>query len=234
MKVLGLLGGMTFESTALYYDIINRHVRKEMGPRCSAPLFMYSANQEQMLQYAVDGDWDAFADVYIKAAKALIAGGAEGIVICASLAHRAAETIEKSISVPLLHIADFVGLALKEKGIKKVALIGTKVVMDGNFVKGRIEKNHGVAVLVPGSVEERDEVNRGIVEELTTGSVSEKTKTMFLQAAQNLVQQGAAGLILGSTDLGFVIKEEDIGVPVFDIAKIHALGSARWVLDDAD
>ena len=233
MKVLGLLGGMTFESTALYYDIINRHAREELGPRSSAPLFLYSADQQQMLQFAMAGDWNAFADIYIEAAKTMISGGAEGIVICASLAHKAAEAITKGISVPLLHIADFVALELNDKGISKVALLGTKVVMEGNFVKGRIGKSHGVEVLVPNSPRAREQVNTGIVEELTTGQVSDSTKMMFLQAATKLVQQGAQGLILGSTDLGFVIRQEDVGVPIFDTAKIHALGVARWALDEA-
>ncbi len=233
MKVLGLLGGMTFESTALYYDIINRHVRKELGPRCSAPLFLYSADQEQMLQYAMAGHWDTFADVYIRAANALIDGGADGILICASLAHKAAEAIENNISVPLLHIADFVAIELKANGIGKVGLLGTRVVMEGDFVRGRIERNHGVDVLVPNSVEEREAVNRGIIDELTTGTVSDDTKTIFQQAAKTLIQQGAAGLILGSTDLGFVIREQDVGVPIFDTAKIYALGAARWAMVDA-
>lgn len=114
MKTLALLGGMTFESTALYYSLINKHVRSRLGPRSSAPLFIYSANQEEMLQYAVAGNWDAFTEVYVNAAKALIGGGAEGVVICASLAHRAAEGIQAGIGdVPVLHVADFVAEELK-------------------------------------------------------------------------------------------------------------------------
>ena len=231
MKVLALLGGMTFESTSLYYNLINQTVRAKLGPRSSAPLFIYSANQEQMLGHALAGNWDAFAQVYIKAAQTLIKGGAEGVVICASLAHKVADVIEKSIDVPLLHIADFVGEELKGKGIRRVALLGTKVVMEGEFVRKRIERGYGIEVLVPESEVEREEVNSGIVNELTTGTVSEQTKAMFVKAANGLVKQGAQGLILGSTDLGFVVKEDDVGVPIFDTAKIHALGVARWALE---
>ena len=231
MKVLALLGGMTFESTSLYYNLINQTVRAKLGPRSSAPLFIYSANQEQMLGQALAGNWDAFAQVYIKAAQTLIKGGAEGVVICASLAHEVADVIEQSIDVPLLHIADFVGEELKGKGIRRVALLGTKVVMEGEFVRKRIERGYRIEVLVPESEVERDEVNSGIVNELTTGTVSEQTKAMFVKAANGLVKQGAQGLILGSTDLGFVVGEDDVGVPIFDTAKIHALGVARWALE---
>lgn len=115
-----------------------------------------------------------------------------------------------------------------------MGLLGTKVVMEGDFVKGRIEKKHGIEVFVPEEAQERAEVNRGIVEELTTGTVREETKRMFLRAARELVRQGAEGLILGSTDLGFVIGEEDVSVPVFDTAKLHALGVARWALEEED
>jgi aspartate racemase len=230
MKVLGLLGGMTFESTALYYDIINRHVRQKVGPRSSAPLFMYSADQEKMLQYAMAESWDAFAEVYVKAANALIEGGAEGIVICAMLAHKAAEQIEQQITVPLLHLSDFVGAEVKSRGFDKVALLGTKVAMEGDFVKDRIRSKSAIEVLVPGP-DDREKVNRGIVNELTTGKVSQETKAMFLNVARKLIEQGAQGLVLGSTDLGFVIKEEDVGVPIFDTAKVHALGAAEWALN---
>lgn len=227
MKVLGLLGGMTFEATAKYYDLINRHAKETYGGRASAPLFMYSANQEEMVQMAMAGHWEAFAAVYVKAANALIDGGAEAMVICAALAHTAAADIERQISVPVLHIADFVGQAVKDKGIHRVALLGTKPVMEGKFIKDRIEEKFEVQVMVP-SAEDRVRVSAGIVNELTTGVVSSDTKSMFLRVASDLVKQGAQGLILGSTDLAFVIKELDMEVPLFDSGTIHALGVAKW------
>ena len=227
MKVLGLLGGMTFEATAKYYDLINRHAKETYGGRASAPLFMYSANQEDMVQMAMAGQWKEFAAVYVKAANALIEGGAEAIVICAALAHTVAADIERQISVPVLHIADYVGQAVKGKGIDRVALLGTKPVMEGNFIKNRIEQKFGVQVLVP-SAEDRDKANAGIVNELTTGVVSSETKRLFLTVANDLVKQGAQGLILASTDLAFVIKDQDMDVPLFDTATIHASGVAKW------
>lgn len=229
MKTLGLLGGLTYESTSLYYNLINQHVRAVVSPRSSAVLFMYSANQEQMLQLAAAGDWDGFANIYVDAANALIAGGAQAIVICALLAHKAADRIEARITVPLLHLSDFVGDEIKSQGFAKVAILGTKVAMEGEFVKDRILQNYGVEVLVPDA-EDRERVNAGIFNELTTGKVRPETKEMFLRVARKLLDQGAQGLILGSTDLGFVIREEDVGVPLFDTAKIHALGVANWAL----
>lgn len=231
MKTLGLLGGLTFESTSLYYNLINQHVRAVVSPRSSAVLFMYSANQERMLQLASAGDWDGFGEIYVQAANALISGGAQAIVLCALLAHQAADRIEARINVPLLHLSDFVGGEVKSRGFKRVAILGTKVAMEGDFVKDRIQTKFGVEVLIPNA-DDRERVNVGIFNELTTGSVRPETKEMFLTVTRSLLKQGAQGLILGSTDLGFVIREEDIGVPIFDTAKIHALGVAKWALDE--
>lgn len=233
MKTLGLLGGMTYESTSLYYNLINQHVRAAVGPRSSAVLFLYSANQEEMLQLATAGDWDGFADIYVQAANALISGGAQAIVLCALLAHKAADRIEARIKVPLLHLSDFVGREVRARGMAKVALLGTKVAMEGGFVTDRIRERFGVDVLVPDAAD-RERVNQGIFNELTTGSVRPETKDMFLSVTRALLDRGAQGLILGSTDLGFVIREEDIGVPIFDTAKIHALGVAKWALQEGN
>lgn len=230
MKTLGLLGGMTFDATAKYYDIINKYAKQVYGPRSSAPMFLYSADQEAMVTMAVAGRWEEFAKVYISAAKALIEGGAEAIVICAALAHGAADIIAASIDVPLLHIADAVGEAIAEKNIKCVALIATQAVMAGAFFKDRIQEQHGIQVLVPSEIDQQ-RVNTGIVTELTTGKVSSETKRMFLEVAEGLFAQGAEGLILGSTDLAFVIKPEDVKVPTFDTATIHALTVAKWATE---
>ena len=233
MRTIGLLGGMTFESTAIYYNIINRHVRKTLGGRRSAPLFMYSADQEVMIQHAISGDWTSFANVYIEAGKTLKSGGAEALAICASLAHKVADEVESQVGLPVLHVADYTARDIKSRGLKKVALLGTAAVMEGAFMKGRIEERFGIEVLVPGP-KERVKVNTGIVNELTTGSVSEETKGFFVHIVQQLCDQGALGLILGSTDLGFLIKQEDVDVPLFDTALLHAQGVAEWVVEAED
>jgi len=177
MKVLGLLGGMTFEATTVYHGVINRHVRNQLGPRRSALLFLYSADLETMLELAAAGRSDAFADVYVRAAHAMVQGGAQTMVLTAIIAHGAAEHIERQIApVPLLHIADFVGAEIKTRGFQRVALLGMKVAMEGAFFKGRIEaKFSGTQVLIPRP-EEREEVHERIVTEVTTGKVSAETK----------------------------------------------------------
>ncbi len=230
MRTIGLLGGMTFESTAIYYNIINRHVRKTLGGRRSAPLFLYSADQEVMIQHAINGEWAAFANVYIEAGKTLKSGGAEALAICASLAHKVADEVESQVGLPVLHVADFTAKGILAHGVSKVALLGTAAVMEGAFMKGRIEERFGIEVLVPGP-EERMKVNKGIVNELTTGSVSEETKSFFVNVIKQLCDRGAQGLILGSTDLGFLIKQEDVEVPLFDTALLHAQGVAEWVVE---
>ncbi|KAJ9602495.1 hypothetical protein H2200_013038 [Cladophialophora chaetospira] len=229
MRTVGLLGGMTFEATAIYYNVINRHVRSKLGGRRSAPLFLYSADQEVMLQHATKGDWTAFAKVFISAGNALKGGGAEGLAICASLAHKVADEVESQVGLPVLHVADFTAKGILAKGLKRVALLGTAVVMEGEFMKGRIEQKFGIDVLVPGS-EERARINQGIVSELTTGKVSPETKAFFIQTIKDLCDRGAQGLILGSTDLGFLIKQEDVDIPLFDTALLHAQGVAEWVV----
>ena len=230
MRTLGLLGGMTFESTGLYYDLINKHIRSELGGRRSARLFLFSVDQEPMLQFATAGQWDQFAGVLSDAAKTLKMGGADALVICASLAHKVTDAVETEVGLPLLHVADFTANAIIASRMERVGLLGTKAVMEDGFVKGRLEKKFGLEVLVPG-LDDRQRVNKSIIEELTTGVVRE-TKAFFLSTVADLVDQGAEGLILGSTDLGFVLKKEDISVPLFDTAKLHARGVAEWAIEE--
>ena len=221
---------MTFESTAVYYNLINRHVRSKSGGRHSAPLLLFSVDQEEMIQHAIAGRWEVFSDVFVKAAKHQEAGGAQGIAMCMALAHKVAADLEREIGLPFLHLADYTGQAIAARGLKTVGLLATAAVMEGDFVKKRIEDKFGVKVLVPGP-DARKQVNRGIFEELTTGKVSEETKSFFIETAKTLLDQGGEGLILGSTDLAFVIKEDDLNVPLFDTATLHATGIADWVLE---
>lgn len=230
MKTLALLGGMTYSSTSLYYNAINRHVQARLGSRRSAPLFLYSVDQEVQLNHAMAGEWDDFAKPFCKAAQTFKDGGADAIVICASLAHKAADAVEK-IGLPVLHIADFVARAVKEQGFKKVGIFGTQIVMEDECVKGRLELKHGLEVLVP-SAEERPIINDLVVKELTTGKVSEKTKQYFIRTANTLIERGAEAIILGSTDLGFAVTAKDVSVPLFETAAIHSKGVAEWAMQD--
>lgn len=230
MKTLALLGGMTYSATSLYYNAINQHVQSRRGNRRSAPLFLYSVDLEPQLDHAMAGEWDEFAKPFCKAAQTFKDGGADAIVICASIAHKAADAIEK-VGLPVLHIADFVAEAVKQRGFKRVGIFGSMVVMEDECIKGRLKSKHGLEVLVP-SAEERPIVNELVIKELTTGQVSEKTRMFFIKTANDLVNLGAEAIILGSTDLGFVVTEKDVSVPLFETAAIHSKGVAEWAMQD--
>lgn len=230
MKTLALLGGMTYSSTSLYYNAINKHVQARLGSRRSAPLFLYSVDMEAQLDHAMAGEWDDFANPFCKAAQTFKDGGADAIVICASLTHKVADAVEK-VGLPVLHIADFVAKAVKERGFKTVGIFGTSIVMEDECVKGRLEKKHGLEVLVPNATE-RPIINELIIKELTTGKVSKETKLYFIKTANDLIERGAEAIILGSTDLGFALTEEDVSVPLFETAAIHSRGVAEWAMQD--
>lgn len=221
---------MTYSSTSLYYNAINKHVQSRLGSKRSAPLFLYSVDQEAQLNHAMAGEWDDFAKPFCNAAQTFKNGGADAIVICASLAHKAADAVKK-VGLPVLHIADFVAQAVKKRGFNKVGIFGTRIVMEDACVKGRLEEKHGIEVLVPDA-RERPMINELVIKELTTGRVSKETKEYFIKTANDLVERGAEAIILGSTDLGFAVTEEDVSVPLFETAAIHSKGVAEWAMED--
>ncbi|KAI0523921.1 Asp/Glu/hydantoin racemase [Xylaria bambusicola] len=243
MKTLLLLGGMTPDVTKLYYDLINRTARAALGGRHNAPLYMYSADLETMVQHAGAGEWDAFAKVYTDAIDAL-ADKVDAVVVSAILAHKVAARLTRSLSptgVPLLHIADCVAAHLKARfpHVRTVGLLGPKITMldrdDPDFFVGRLETpGNGFKVLVPETQSDLEEVNRGMMEEVAKGAaaVTPNTKDMFVRQANRLIERGAQGIILGSTDLGFVVRQEDLphGVIVIEPGAIHAEEAAKWAL----
>jgi aspartate racemase len=229
VKTLGLLGGLIYQATAVYYDLINNHIRTALGKRHSAPLLLHSFDAEVMLSYAQSGDWPSFSSSFCSAAKNLENSGADAIVITAVLAHKVYADVAKSVSVPVLHIADIVAADIKAAGKSKAALLGAKDVMEADFMKGRLSEKHALQVLVPDQAG-RNEVGRLIYEELAAGIVKPETKAFFKKTAEGLVRDGADCLILGSTDLGFVLQEGDVDVPMFTTAVSHAKGVAEWAL----
>ena len=247
MKRLLLLGGMTPDVTVLYYNTINRVVRSALGGRNNAPLYLCSANLEDMIGHAGKGDWDGFASVYTEAITSL-RGKIDGVVVGAILAHKVTRQLEQSLSgsgVPLLHVADYVAAHVRTEhpDIKTLGLLGPKITMtdtgDPDFFVGRLSspENGHLEVLVPDTAESLEEVNRGMLEEVAKGAaaVTEGTRAMFVREAKRLVERGARGIILGSTDLGFVVKQEDLGdegVVVIEPAAVHAEGVARWALGE--
>ncbi|KAH8175253.1 asp/Glu/Hydantoin racemase domain-containing protein [Sarocladium implicatum] len=250
MKTLLLLGGMTPDVTSLYYKTINTVARARLGARHSAPLYLFSAEFESMVQSASRGDWTTFAQAYLDPVDALVISPpkpkVQGVVVGAILAHKVAKTLEdalKPTGVPFLHVADFLARHVKRElpHVKTLGLVGPKITMlgaeDPDFFIGRLQgSENGLRILVPDSEASLDEVNRGMMEEVAKGaaSVTQKTKEMFVREARALVERGAQAIILGSTDLGFVVSQEDVGgeVPLLDAATIHAEGVANWAIDE--
>jgi aspartate racemase len=246
MRTLALLGGMTPDVTVVYYNIINNHIRQKLGHRHSAKLHIFSVDLEEQLSRAAAGNWKAFADEFRNAIGPLVKPTTaspdfkpkvDGVLFSAILAHKVAPQIEAELpsTVPFLHVADFVAAAIKEKEISTVGLIGPGITMttnDPHFFIGKLQLDHSIKVLVPDTEAELDEINRGMFEEVAKGKdvTTPKTRQMFKDAANKLIERGAKGIILGSTDLGFVLEQKDFDVPVFDAAKVHALGAAEWAL----
>lgn len=243
MRTLLLLGGMTPDVTELYYTTINSIVRSHLGGRASAPLYIYSANLEAMLQYASTSDWTSFASVYKDAIEALSAGAQriDGIVVCAILAHKVTSQLAAASKVPLLHIADCLATHIKSNHpqVKRLGLLGPKFTMldseDPDFFVGRLQNSeHGFEIIIPDTDDQIQEVHRGMIEEVAKGRtcVTESTKAMFVSEARLLIERGAQAIILGSTDLGFVFQKDSLPseIPIIDPAEVHAKEAAEWVL----
>lgn len=245
MKTLALLGGMTPDVTALYYNIINTQVRRKLGARHSARMYIYSVDLEVQLQRIEAGDLEAFGDEFVDAITPLIganpntskASCVDGVLLGAILAHKVAPRLRSVLPpyVRFLDVADVVADSLKAQSISVVGLVGPKLTMTDrspDFFVGKLTADHGIEVLVPESEQEVGAVHRGMMEEVVKGrdAVTAETRQMFKSAAEQLIRRGAQGIILGSTDLGFVLDQDDFDVPVIDAAKIHATGAADWAL----
>lgn len=249
MRTLALLAGMTPDVTTLYYTLINTHIRTVLGAAHSARLYIYSVDLEEQLTRAKSHDWSGFAAEYIDAVSPLVHTKphprVQGVALGAILAHKIAPQLSASLppDVPLLDVTRFLAKELKGRGVRRVGLIGPLITMtdvDPEFFIGKLKHKHEIEVLVPETEKELQEVNRGMMEEVVRGpaAVSEATRGMFRRAAEGLIKRGAEALVLGSTDLGFVLREEDFakngekGVVVLDVAKVHARGLAEWMLEE--
>jgi aspartate racemase len=226
MKTMGLIGGMSWESTVSYYQIVNQVIKKELGGLHSAKLLLYSVDFQEIADYQEKGEWEKSGDVLAKAALNLENAGADFIVICTNTMHKVAPEIVARINIPLIHIAEATAETLIETGIHKVALLGTKYTMKEDFYKNKIE-DAGIKVLIPEE-EDINIINATIYEELCLGIISEKSKSEFLRIIAGLKKQGAEGVILGCTEIGLLIKSEDTDLPVFDTTYIHALKAALY------
>ena len=226
MKTMGLIGGMSWESTVSYYQIVNQVIKKELGGLHSAKLLLYSVDFQEIADFQEKGEWEKSGDLLAKAALKLENAGADFIVICTNTMHKVAPEIVARINIPLIHIAEATAETLIETGIHKVALLGTKYTMKEDFYKNKIE-DAGIKVLIPEE-EDINIVNTTIYEELCLGIISEKSKREFLRIIAKLKEDGAQGVILGCTEIGLLIKAEDTDLPVFDTTYIHALKAALY------
>lgn len=231
MKVIGLLGGMSWESTLEYYRIINETVKKRLGGLHSAKCIIYSFDFAEIERLQREGEWDKLAEMLIDAARKLEACGAGLIVICTNTMHKLADKVEAKISIPLIHIVDATAEKILEKNIKQVGLLGTRFTMEEPFYKRRLEEKYDIKIIVP-NFKEGEIVDRVIFEELVLGIIRQSSKEKFKQIIYSLVDRGAEGIILGCTEIPLLIKQEDVSVPVFDTTTIHARAAVEFALRD--
>lgn len=230
MRTIGLIGGMSWESSAEYYRLINQQVRDRLGPLRSAQLLMYSVDFGPVEQAQHAGRWDDTALILEDAARRLHAGGADCIVLCTNTMHRVAARIEAAVPVPFLHIADAAGEAAVEAGTLTVGLLGTAFTMEQDFLKDRL-KARGLDVLVPDA-DERQAVHRIIYDELCVGVISEASRKVYLQVIESLAARGAQAIILGCTEIGLLIKPEHTHLPLLDTTELHARAAVAFALQD--
>ena len=229
MKTLGLIGGMSWESTVPYYRLINQTVKEQLGGLHSARLLLYSVDFAQIEKLQHAGDWDAAGAVLADAARSLKAGGAQLLVICTNTMHKVADAIEAASGLPLLHIADPTGEAIRARGITRIGLLGTRFTMEQAFYRQRLIERHGLDVLVPPP-DERELVHRVIYEELCLGVIREESLAAYRSVMVSLVARGAQGIILGCTEIGLLVGEGDASVPLFDTTALHARAAALAAL----
>lgn len=229
MKTLGLIGGMSWESSAHYYRLINQGVRDARGPTASAKCLLWSFDFSEIeaLQHA--GDWARLEALMCDAGRRLAGAGAEALVICTNTMHLMADAVEAAAGVPLLHIADPTGAAVKAAGIERIALLGTAFTMEQGFYKDRLVRHHALEVLMP-EADDREAVHRVIYDELVAGVVREESRETYKQVIERLVARGAQGVILGCTEIMLLIGQVDSPVPVFDTTTLHAAASVELAL----
>lgn len=229
MKTIGLLGGMSWESTATYYQLINQGIKQALGGSHSAKIAMYSVDFQEIETLQHRGDWDATAEILIDGAKRLEAAGAECLVICTNTMHKVAHAIQDAISIPILHIADATGIKLVDDSVTTVGLLGTSFTMEQAFYKDHIAKNFGLNVTVPEE-DDRAIVHRVIYEELCNGKIQPESKAEYLRIINALAKQGAEAVILGCTEIGLLVNQKDTSVTLIDTVSVHAQRAVDFAL----
>ncbi|MDM5308355.1 aspartate/glutamate racemase family protein [Peribacillus frigoritolerans] len=229
MKTIGLIGGMSWESSLEYYRIINEEVKAKLGGLHSAKCILYSVDFEEIERCQAEGDWESSGKLLGDAALSLEKAGAEMILICTNTMHKVIGYIEEKVSLPILHIADSTAKQIQKSKISTVGLLGTKYTMEQDFYKTRIESN-GIKVLIPNEAD-RKVINKVIYEELCLGEIQQSSREYYKKVIKGLVDDGAEGIILGCTEIGLLVKPEDSEVPLFDTAVIHAIESVNMAVE---
>lgn len=228
MKTIGLIGGMSWESSLDYYRIINEEVKNRLGGLHSAKCILHSVDFHEIELYQRRGQWEKAAQIMIDAGRGLEITGADFIIICTNTMHKVADEVQKGINIPLLHIADLTANKILSDGIKTVGLLGTKYTMEQDFYKSRLE-DKGIEVLIPNDLD-RITVNTVIFEELCLGAIVNESREKYKKIIEELIERGAEGIILGCTEVGMLIKQEDSTVPLYDTTILHAVGAVDFAL----
>lgn len=229
MKTIGMLGGMSWESTTSYYQAINHGVKDALGGLNSAKICLYSVNFSEIEQLQHQGLWQETADILANAAQSIEAGGADFLLICTNTMHKVAPQIEAAISIPLLHIADATAEKLQLNNVKRVGLLGTRFTMEQDFYKGRITDNFGIEVIVP-KAEQQTLVHDVIYQELCHGEIKAESRVDYLKVIDDLYQQGAEAVILGCTEIALLVQQKHTQVPLYDTTEIHAEQAVKLAL----
>ena len=231
MKTIGLIGGISWQSSVTYYQVINRKVNGLLGGSHSAKVLMYSVDFDEVARMQHEGRWDDFQNLLIDAAKRLERGGADFFLICANTPHILADAVGTAVGIPLVHIGDVVGAAIREAGFKKVGLLGTRFTMEKDFLKDRLREKFGIESIVPEE-EDRDIVHSVIYNELVNGDIRDESRNEYLRIIDKLTADGAEAIILGCTEIPLLVKPTDTSTTLFDTARIHAEAAVRISLGE--
>ena len=231
MKTIGLLGGMSWESSTTYYQIINEEIREKLGGLHSAKCIMASVDFAEIEAYQSEGKWKEASLILSQSAKDVENGGADFLILCTNTMHKIAADMQQAINIPLLHIADATAQRIKSYGIKRIGLLGTRFTMEEDFYKGRLIQKYGLDVITP-EAQDRKIVDDIIYKELCLGKINDASRHAYQDIIQGLITSGAEGIILGCTEIGLLVKQEDSSVPLFDTARIHAEAAVAFALEE--
>jgi aspartate racemase len=229
MKTIGMIGGMSWESSLEYYRIINEDVHARLGGVHSAKCLMLSVDFAEIEEQQRLGQWAEAAQAMVEAAQALERGGADFVVICTNTMHKMADEVQTAVHIPLLHIADAAAVEIQKQGLHRVGLLGTRFTMEEPFYKERLAEKFGLEVLIPGA-DDREVIHRIIYDELVLGKIEKKSKAEYLRIIAALQAEGAEGIILGCTEIGLLVQQADCRIPLFDTTLLHAKAAVDFAL----